>query len=51
MIRKRLVRSSSNNLVFLNPSFPLGLTAVIGQMAQSFVIGLQHVSETKRTLP
>ncbi len=35
MIRKRLVQSSSKH-----PSFPWALTAVIGQMAQSFVIGL-----------
>ncbi len=30
--------------VSLNPSFPLALTAVIGQMAQSFVIGLPHTA-------
>ncbi len=30
--------------VSLNPSFPLALNAVIGQMAQSFVIGLPHTA-------
>ncbi len=30
--------------VSLNPSFPWALTAVIGQMAQSFVIGLPHTA-------
>ncbi len=30
--------------VSLNPSFPWALTAVIGQMAQSFVIGLPRTA-------
>ncbi len=43
MIPKRLVRSSSKNQS-LNPSFPWALAAVIGQMAQSFVIGLPRTA-------
>ncbi len=44
MIPKRLVRSSSKNQVSLNPSFPWALAAVIGHMAQSFVIGLPRTA-------
>ncbi len=40
MIPKRLVRSSFEESVSLNPSFLWILTAVISQMAQSFVLGL-----------
>ncbi len=36
MIHKRLVS--------LNSAFPWALAAVIGQMAQSFVIGLPHTA-------
>ncbi len=40
MIPKRLVRSSSKNQSLETPPF----TAVIGQMAQSFVIGLPRTA-------
>ncbi len=40
MIPKRLERSSSNNQSLYTPPF----TAVIGQMAQSFVIGVPHTA-------
>ncbi len=40
MIPKRLVQSSSKNQSLQTPPF----TAVIGQMAQCFVIGLLHTA-------
>ncbi len=37
--------------VSLNPSFPWALTAVIGQMAQSFVIGLPRTARVGNETP
>ncbi len=41
------MRRNSKNQSLLNPSFPWALAAVIGQMAQSFVIGLPCTAQMK----